>query len=355
MEEQKEIYRMLDLMIRPGFCVRENKIVKCNQAAEGLFLSPDIDIRTMLLTGAEEYDAFETGCLYLQLELAGREWGASVTRMEGADVFILDQEADSTELQAMALAAKELREPLNNLIAITDNLLPHAIGDGGEKISDLLARVSRCLYQMQRVLGNMSDAGRSPALSQQETRNISQVFGEIFEKAAVLVDYTGIQLRYEGLREEVHGLIDSQQMERAVLNILSNSIKFMPNGGSIDAKLTRHGSTLRLSVLDSGSGIAENIRSNVFSRYLRPPAVEDSRYGIGLGMVLVRAAAAHHGGTVLIDQPCGAGTRVTMTMKLRHSTAPQVRTLLTDLTGGRNQGLIELSDCLPVCVYEKEK
>lgn len=355
MEKQKEIYRMLDLVIRPGFCVKENQIVKLNQAAEGLFLSLNTDIRTMLLTGSEEYAVFENGCLYLQVMIAGQKCGASVTRMDGIDVFILDQEANNRELRAMALAARELREPLNNLIAITDNLLPHTVPEGDAKVSDLLARMSRDLYQMQRILGNMSDAGHSPAFSQQETRNITQVFDDIFEKAAVLVGHTGIQLHYEGLREEVHGLLDAQQMERAVLNILSNAIKFMSKGGNIDAKLTRHGSILQLSVLDSGSGIAENIRSSVFSRYLRQPVIEDSRYGIGLGMVLIRAAATHHGGTVLIDQPGDIGTRVTMTLKIRQRETAQVRTLFTDITGGRDQCLIELSDCLPVRVYEKEK
>lgn len=355
MEEQKEIYGMLDLMIRPGFCVKENKIVKLNQAAEGLFLAPGTDIQTLLLTGAEEYAAFESGCLYLQLALAGQECGASVTRVDGMDVFVLDQESDQGELRAMALAARELREPLNNLIAITDNLLPRVIPDGDAKVSSLLARMSRGLYQMQRILGNMSDAGRSPAFSQQETRNVGHVFDDIFEKAGALVTSIGIQIHYEGLQEEIHGLVDAQQMERAVLNILSNAIKFMPQGGTIDAKLTRRGSILQLSVLDSGSGIAENVRSNVFSRYLRQPVIEDSRYGIGLGMVLIRAAAAHHGGTVLIDQPGEKGTRVTMTMKLRQNETPQVHTLLTDITGGRDQGLIELSGCLPVSIYEKEK
>ncbi len=354
MEEQKEIYDMLELMIRPGFCVKENKLVKLNRAAEGLFLSPGMDVRTMLLTGAEDYAAFENGCLYLQLTLAGREYGASVIRTDGMDVFVLNQDAGSGELQAMALAARELREPLNSLFAITDNLLPHALPGSNAKTHDLLARMSRGLYQIQRIVGNMSDAGQGPASSRQETRNISSVFDEIFEKAAVLVERTGSRLCYEGLRENVHGLIDSQQMERAVLNVLSNSVKFMPGGGRIDAKLTRHGDILQLSILDSGSGIAENIRSSVFTRYLRQPVIEDSRYGIGLGMVLIRAAATQHGGAVLIDQPGSTGTRVTMTMKICQSQTAQVRTVLTDLTGGRDLGLIELSDSLPASAFEKE-
>ena len=111
---------------------------------------------------------------------------------------------------------------------------------------------------------------------------------------------------------------------------------------------------LRLSVTDSGSGIAQNVRSSVFSRYLRQPVLEDSRYGIGLGMVLIRTAAAHPGGTVHIDQPDGAGTRITMTMSIRQSKQATLRSnvLRVDYAGERDHGLIELSECLPTELYE---
>ncbi len=355
MEEKKDQFAMLELMLRPAFWVQKNTIVRVNRAAEGLFLAPGADIGPMLSTGGEEYAAFTEGCLYLQLSLGGRSWGASVTRMGDGDIFLLDQESDEGELRAMALAARELREPLNSLIAITGGLLPQSLPQQDARVDDLMARMSRSLYQMQRILGNMSDAGYPAAPHHQETRNLCQVFSDIFEKAGALVEAAGATLHYEGLTGEVFGLIDQQQMERAVLNILSNALKFMPKGGAIQAKLTRRDSVLRLSVLDSGSGIAENVLSNVFSRYLRQPPLEDSRYGLGLGMVMIRTAATSHGGTVLIDRPGDAGTRVTLTMQLRQSSTPKVHTFFTDITGGRDQGLIELSDCLPVSVYENEK
>ena len=67
MEEKKDTLGMLDLVIRPGFCVKENQIIKVNQAAGSLFITPGTDIRPLLLTGAEEYAAFTGGCLYLSL------------------------------------------------------------------------------------------------------------------------------------------------------------------------------------------------------------------------------------------------------------------------------------------------
>lgn len=352
MEVNKDIFGMLDLMIRPGFCVKENKIEKVNSAAQALLIVPGTDVHTLLATGAEEYEAFENGCLYLKLAISSMGCGASVTKMDGYDIFVLDQESDDGELQAMALAARELREPLTSVMISAKSLFPTTAPQSGEQVS----RMNRSLHQLLRIIGNMSDAGRCMISSRQETRNIGELFAEIFEKAQSLVEHTGIRLTYQGLSEEVLSLADSEQLERAVLNILSNAIKFTPKDGAIDVSLTRHGRMLRLSVVDSGSGIAENVRSSVFSRYLRQPGIEDGRYGIGLGMVLIRSAAANHGGAVLIDQPNDKGTRITMTMAIRQNTNNMLRspTIRVDYAGERDHGLIELSDCLPISVYGRE-
>lgn len=347
MEEKKEIPELLELLLRPGFCVKENKITAVNQAAKGLLLVPGMEILPLLQTGREEYANFRSGCLYLKLELGGHSFGASVVKAESFDVFVLDQQTDDAQLRCLSLAARELRDPLTDLMIAAERI--------GADSQDM-ARLNRGLHRMLRLIGNMSDAGRTAVSSRQELRNVTRVFVEIFEKAQVLTEHTGIRLTYQGPQQEIFALADEEQLERAVLNILSNALKFTPNGGSIDAKLTLQGRQLRLSITDSGSGIAENVRSSIFSRYLRQPGIEDSRHGLGLGMVLIRSAATNHGGTVLIDQPKGKGTRVTLTLALRQTGESSLRSpvLRVDYAGEGDHGLIELADCLPLDLYKKE-
>jgi K+-sensing histidine kinase KdpD len=142
-------------------------------------------------------------------------------------------------------------------------------------------------------------------------------------------------------------------LERAVYNILSNAIKFTPKGGTIEAKLALKGSMLCLSVQDSGSGIPQELRDHVYTRFQRGPALEDGRFGIGLGMVLIRSTASAHGGTVLIDHPGQTGTRITMTMDVRRGTGNTLRSglLRMDYAGEQDHSLIELSDILPPEAY----
>ena len=87
---------------------------------------------------------------------------------------------------------------------------------------------------------------------------------------------------------------------------------------------------------------------------MREPAIEDSRFGLGLGMTLIRSVAADHGGTVLLEQ--SQGTRVAMTIAIRKEASGTLRTpklRIGDYAGGRDLGLLEFSDSLPTSAYEE--
>lgn len=356
MEQRVDPMQMLDLMVRPGFCVKDRRILKVNQEAASHLITVDTDVRELLATGKEEYQEFQGGCLYLTLSISGQQYGASVSRMGDFDVFLLESEDDRTELQAMALAARELREPLNSVMTTAERLFPMTALQEDPALQDQVARMNRGLLQMLRVISNMSDANRyaAAAPARQETQNICILLEEVFSHCAELISHGDLQLTFRNWEAPVYCLVDREQLERAVLNILSNAMKFTPKGGRIDASLTRRGNMLYLRIQDSGSGIAENLKGSIHSRYQRQPALEDSRYGIGLGMVLIRSAAAAHGGTVLVDQPEGTGTRITMTLAIRQNTEPMMRSpmLRVDYAGERDHGLLEFSQILPASLYE---
>jgi len=357
MEERLDAFGMLDLMVRPGFCVKDNTIVHANQAALALTVTPDTLVSSLLHTGKEEYAAFSEGCLYLTLEINGECRSASVTRMGEYHVFLLDQDAEHAQLQAMALAARELREPLAKAMITADRLFPMAALQEDPGIREQVARMNRGLLQMLRVISNMSDAQRYCADrgADLETRDVTALMQDIFERSADLVSHTGLTLSFRNLDAPVDCLVDSEKLERAVLNILSNAIKFTPNGGTVDCSLTRRNNMLCLQVRDSGSGIPDSIRGQLHRRYQRQPGIEEGRYGIGLGMVLIRSTAAIHGGTVLVDHPEGSGTRITMTLAIRKPQSGTLRSpvLRVDYAGERDHTLMELSETLPAFLYEK--
>jgi len=275
-----------------------------------------------------------------------------ITRIGDHDLFLLDAPEESEEFRSMALISMELRTSLTRLMANTESLLEQQ-GLTGDNATPEAAKVNRNLMQLMRLVCNLSDVSRYAESSHMELRDVDSFLASLFEKAGTLTASRNIRLTYTGLNTSVFSLIDAEQLERAVWNLLSNAIKFTPQGGTIQASLTRQGNRLRLCVLDSGSGIAETVRGDLFRRYLRQPGIEDSRFGLGLGMTLLRTAAATHGGTVLVDRPADSGTRVTMTIAIRKNNDSILRSpvLLPDYSGGWDHGLLELSDCLPEELY----
>lgn len=356
MEHSNDAMALLDMIPRPTFCVRGGLIVKVNQAAERLFLQTGTEIQKLLLTGAEEYASFSDGRLYLTLNVSGQTLGFSVNRISGADYFRMEQDGDNAELHAMALAARELRDPLASVMVTAERLFPVSGLSDDPGTRELVARINRGLFQMLRVISNMSDANRysTDTPARQEVHNICAFLDEVFSRASELVQHSGITLEYTGHPEAVYTLLDSEKLERAVYNIISNAMKFTPKGSIIRAALTRRKNKLYLSIQDNGTGIPEPVRADIYSRYCREPGIEDGRFGIGLGMVLIRAAATLHGGTVLIDHPENAGTRITMSLQIRPGTGTQLRSpaFRVDYAGERDHGLLELSDALPSELYK---
>lgn len=347
---------MLDVIIQPAFTVRDGVIEALNTAAKAYFLEPGMKIGDLLATGQTEYAQLTAGCLYVSLTIAGVACGASVRRMAGFDLITLEQEADQAELQAMALAAQELRVPLSNVMTVADQLFPVTDTDEDPAVKEQTAKINRGLFQMLRIIGNMSDAYRysQQTESKMAVVNVTALVDEVFAKAAQLLQFGDTQLCFQNLNQSIFCLADREKLERAILNIISNAVKFAPKGSRIDAQFSRRGDMLYLAVQDNGNGISGELRGTVHTRYLRQPSLEDSRFGIGLGMVLIRSAASIHGGTVLIDHPEGCGTRITMTMRIRQSSDSVVHSniLSVDYAGERDHSLIELSDILPLSLYE---
>lgn len=337
----------LDSIMLPAFLAKAGTITQVNAAAERMLIEPGIQIDQLLHTGHAEYRNFTQGRMYLSLTLNGVIRKANVSKLGSEDLFLLEQE-DRGELTALSLAARQLREPLSRVMVSAERLNDSNAGD------DTL-RLNRGLYQMLRILNNMSDAALPS--SRLETVDIAAVIAEVFDKAAVLLSHTGVSLKFESPERQIYGLADSDQLERAILNILSNAAKYLSRGGEISASLVRKERMLHLSIRDNGSGIAQDVLPTLFTRYLREPAIEDARSGLGLGMVLIKAAAQTHRGTVLIDTPEEGGTRITLTIAIRQQTEDVLRSpiMRVDRYGERDHALIELSDVLPSELYDLSK
>lgn len=343
---------LLELIARPAFCVTDGVITEANEPARQRQISAGMLIDDLLLTGSEEYHALNDGCLFLSLCICGHTYGASVTSNDGGQLFLLETDTGNKELQAVSLAANRLREPLSNIMIIVERFLSSANAIPKSQSSSL----TNSLYQMLRTVYNMSDAssftGRK--LTSSSTENLSGIINEIMEKAESVVGNSGRTISYQPLAESVYALCDKELLERAILNLISNAVKFSPEGSEIQARLSRKDKKLLFTIENRCEDSGMALKNDIFTRYLREPGLEGGKNGIGLGMVIVRAAAMVHEGTVLWEIPQDHTVRLTMSISLRKSRNNGLKSprISYDYAGGRDHVLIELSDALPHTSYE---
>ena len=108
-------------------------------------------------------------------------------------------------------------------------------------------------------------------------------------------------------------LADPVQIERVVLNLLSNATKFSRDEGTVTIRLRPDGSDVVMSFADNGIGIPAEEQERLFSRFFRSSlAVADEIQGSGLGLALVQTVVDWHDGTVEVDSVEGEGTTVTV-------------------------------------------
>ncbi len=102
---------------------------------------------------------------------------------------------------------------------------------------------------------------------------------------------------------------DRRRLAQVIDNLISNAIKFSPNGSAVDLNLERHDGTVVLEVADEGIGIAEEERDRLFERFFRARSALDRQIpGTGLGLYISKAIVEAHGGRIEARSVEGEGS-----------------------------------------------
>ena len=347
----RELARILELPGEPTFTVENGRLGLVNEKAAALLLRSGDPVEPMLATGAAELAAFSDGCLCLTVCAAGRVYPAAVERVQDRLVFFLEDMGSEEGLGLLALAAQKLRAPLGDVMAAADGLFPTLAHWEDPGLQEKMARMNRGLYQLLRLVSNLSDAqgylsGR--AVFQGEATELGGFFGELLDKAGDLGAESRVQILYAPPKTPILGRIDRQKMERAVYNLLANALRAAPAGSVVRCSLGADQTRAWLTVSDQG-GQPES-SGDPFARYRREPAVDGG--GLGLGLPLARQVAALHGGALLLRQgPEGTTAVLSMALPARGDTALISQLQQPDYAGCRDHCLLELAEVLPLDAY----
>ena len=109
---------------------------------------------------------------------------------------------------------------------------------------------------------------------------------------------------------------DERKVKQVLLNLLSNALKFTPEGGSIDVATRVHDGAIEISVTDTGVGIAPEDQAAVFEEFRQVGAADKKAEGTGLGLALSRKFIELHGGRIWVKSQLGTGSTFTFMLPL---------------------------------------
>jgi signal transduction histidine kinase len=213
----------------------------------------------------------------------------------------------------VADASHELRGPLTvirgNLDLLKRNLSEEDRAESTRVLEAEMARMTRIVNDLL-VLAEVE----SGPLEQQQTVSLKDILLDAQDRALLLAGNRQIVI---GRQDDLWVKGDGHKLDQMVSNLVTNAVKYTPDGGTITLSLHQDGDWARLEVTDTGIGISPEHLPHIFDRFYRvDKAHSRASGGTGLGLAIVKGIAQQHGGTVTVTSEPGKGS--TFTVRLKH-------------------------------------
>jgi signal transduction histidine kinase len=228
------------------------------------------------------------------------------------------KELDQIKSRFFANISHELRTPLTLLIAPLENLLHRFSLDAETR--ELLATMHSNGMRLLKLINDLLDLVRLESGRMEVKREPMQVaeFVKGLASAARQVA-DDKRLRLETFVEPALGsvLADRDKLEKIILNLVFNALKFTPAGGRVELRAEKQGEHFVLQVVDTGMGISEKNLPHVFDRFWQADGSSKRKYqGVGIGLALVKELVEIQKGKVEVKSQEGKGTTFTVTLPL---------------------------------------
>ena len=244
--------------------------------------------------------------------------------------------------------AAQLRTALGGMHIAVGRLAPPDRRDRDAVLDRDAALLNHNYYSLLRLANNLSNApmllSDEPLLK--ENTDIVEWLAGLCRQAEPLFALRHVTLTLQCAAEHHTAAIHRDCLEQAAWNLLSNALKFTPDGGSVTVSLRLGHRQVLLAVSDTGCGIPAGNMETVFDGYLHPERLAVLPGGLGLGLPLCRRIAEGHGGRLLLDSREGQGTTVTLALP-DETAGDMVEDVTFDYAGGFQPALVGLADGLP--------
>ncbi len=236
------------------------------------------------------------------------------------------EKANRAKDNFIGTVSHELRTPLNSIMLWSAALLRNpALGENARRGMTAIERAVRAQAQLIEDLLDISRIESGRMRLDVQAVDLAEVVRAGVESMRVAAEVKSITLQ-EIIDPRVDSVAgDPGRLQQVVWNLVSNAVKFTPNGGKIQVRVERINSHVEVIVADTGQGIEPAALGSVFDRFWQADGTAQSKHGVGLGLSIVKEIVSLHGGTVVAhSEGAGKGSTFTVRLPLPISTIPSL-------------------------------
>ena len=227
------------------------------------------------------------------------------------------EEASRAKDEFLATVSHELRTPLNHMLGWITMLRSGKLQS--EKTQKAFDTIERNVRAQGRLIDDLLDVSRiisGKLLIEPSRIEIAKIVEAAAESIGPTAEDKGVNFKTTLAPEAGMVLGDPDRLQQAIWNLLTNAVKFTPEGGHVELRLTRVNFQIEIAVIDDGPGITPDFLPHVFDRFRQKDATTARQHGgLGLGLAIVRHLAELHGGSVRVESE-GEGRGATFTITL---------------------------------------
>ena len=229
------------------------------------------------------------------------------------------EEANRAKFEFLAKISHELKTPLNAIIGFSELMMREVLGPvDNDQYRNYVKDIHGSGRHLLDLINDILDFAKAEAgklLLQESEVDVHEIVGAVLRLVGPRAREAGITLNNLLPADLPHLWCDERKLKQMLLNLLSNSVKFTPQGGRIDIEGSMDASSFSLTVHDTGIGIPETDLDRVLQPFVQVDNKLSRRQeGAGLGLPLVKAMIEIHGGQLQLESELGSGTTVRLTL-----------------------------------------
>lgn len=255
-------------------------------------------------------DAIVTGKEWQAEELEDSLWGRTGTQLAKAESIFRKKEADSLREKEVVKGlisdmSHQMRTPLANMKLYMELFEDEKLSENGRVfLSKMRDQMEKIDFLMQSMV-KMSRLETGILQIHKENKNIYETIRHAVSNLVPEAATKKIDL-YVNCDENMVIFHDSKWTEEAIYNILDNALKYTDPGGKIHVEAQKQELFYKISISDTGKGIAPERQAEIFTRFYREPEVHD-KPGVGIGLYLARKIAEFQKGYIEVQSEVGKG------------------------------------------------